>query len=81
MYVCVWQLEIHHLEAMLVKLQNNKKEIMANILTEEEHIRNVEEEMYEERRQLESERVSFLERQDKLAIQQVRLCTAMQVPV
>lgn len=66
---------------MLVKLQNNKKEIMANILTEEEHIRNVEEEMYEERRQLESERVSFLERQDKLAIQQVRLCTAMQVPV
>lgn len=54
-------------------LINRKKEIMANILIEEEHIKAVEEELYEEREKLKSERAGFQERQDKLSSRQVEL--------
>lgn len=66
------QSEIQHLEAKLLQLRSQREDIVVNIAGEQEHISAVEEEMYEERQQLRSERASFQERQDKLAGQQVR---------
>lgn len=59
------------MEEKLILLRKQKKDILVNISTEEDHIKAVEEELYEEREQLKSERASFQERKDKLSVQQV----------
>lgn len=68
---CLPQSEIKTYELKLVSLRSQKEEIMASILIEEERIGAVENELSEERDQLQSERAAFQEREDKLFTQQV----------